>query len=137
MEERGFSRAQGPTGVMLAEHDEGRRHIEGMTAALALVHTDQAKARRDFIAHARAYIPLLRQHILKEEHRLFPMANQVFTEGDQRDLLSSFDVIENADDHADIHATYLRLADELADCYDVPHMHALNLGMVCGCGHGT
>lgn len=33
LEEKGFSREQGPTGVMLHEHEEGRRHVRGMAEA--------------------------------------------------------------------------------------------------------
>ena len=35
MEAKGFPRHGGPTGVMLHEHEEGRRHVKAMRSALA------------------------------------------------------------------------------------------------------
>lgn len=135
MEARGFPRVCGPTGVMLAEHEQGRHAIQGMAQAVALADFNPHQARADFVRHARAYLPLLRQHILKEENRLFPMANQVFSESDQDELANAFEEVENAEEHAGIHAKYLQLADELAERYGVPHGQATGLSAACSCGH--
>jgi hemerythrin-like domain-containing protein len=60
----------GPIGVMLAEHEEGRR----LLAALA----DPDPRRR--AETARRYAALLRAHIDKENSVLFPMAEAVLDE---------------------------------------------------------
>src|SRR5262245_15379028 len=68
LEARGFSRERGPTGVMLHEHEEGRRLTDAIAAA---VERDEPG---EFARHARAYVRLLRDHIGKEDNCLFPMA---------------------------------------------------------------
>lgn len=60
----------GPIGVMLAEHEEGRR----LLAAMA----DPDPGRRAAIA--RQYAALLRAHIDKENSVLFPLAESVIDE---------------------------------------------------------
>jgi hemerythrin-like domain-containing protein len=126
METKGFPRDGGPTGVMLHEHEEGRHHIQGMRAAVA------NGAVREFAEHARAYVELLRQHILKEDQRLFPMANQVFSSADQASLVESFARVEDKDVEEGAHEKYLDIADLLAERFQVPR--ASRTG--CGCGHG-
>lgn len=76
MNQCGFPREHGPLSVMLAEHEEGRRHVRvlvqiGQQAGPLLV--DEAKR---VVEHARAFIPLLLDHIRKEDSVLYPMALQ-------------------------------------------------------------
>src|SRR5262245_28312717 len=61
LESRGLAREGGPTGVMLHEHEEGRRLIAAMAAA---IERDSAK---EFAPPAQAYVRLLREHIQKED----------------------------------------------------------------------
>jgi hemerythrin-like domain-containing protein len=133
MEAKGFPRQGGPTGVMLFEHEEGRRHIRAMHAALAAAAAGQDEAVRDFARHAHAYIDLLRQHIFKEEHRLFPMADQVFSAQDQANLVERFAHVEHHDMHEGTHEKYLQLANTLAERFSVPRAES----PPCGCGHAT
>lgn len=130
MEAKGFPRQGGPTGVMLHEHEEGRQHIRAMREALAAA--GQESALREFARHAHGYVDLLRQHIFKEDQRLFPMANQVFSAEDQARLLDRFAHVENHEMHEGTHEKYLELADELAKRFHVPG----GSGAACGCGHG-
>jgi hemerythrin-like domain-containing protein len=90
MEERGFSREQGPTGVMLREHDAGRYHVHGMSKAVGRVTSGDTAATDAFIEHARGFAALLRQHILKEDQCLFPMADRALSAADQDALSQSF-----------------------------------------------
>src|SRR5262249_31073646 len=88
-----------------------------------------------FVMHARAYVALLREHIAKEDHCLFPMAEQALSEEDQRDLLESFSTLEHDDMGPDAHEKYLRLANELAERWGVPQAEA-ETGQTCvACGH--
>jgi hemerythrin-like domain-containing protein len=138
LEARGFPREGGPTGVMLHEHDLGRRHIAAMTDALPAAETGDARAVGEFARHALAYVQLLREHIWKEDHRLFPMADQVLTEEAQRSLLQSFADVESHDMGAGTHEQYQQLADELADRFSVPRAYATpGCGPhACGCPKG-
>ncbi len=119
LEEKGFSREQGPTGVMLHEHDEGRRHVRGMAAAVSKVESGNAEATSDFVAHARAYVQLLREHIQKEDHCLFQMTDQALSEQDQLNLLESFANVEHDDMGPGTHEKYLEIATSLGNRYGI------------------
>jgi hemerythrin-like domain-containing protein len=112
LEARGLHQ-DGPTGVMRHEHEEGRRLIAAMTRA--------AKRQEPgaFGWHARAYIELLRAHIRKEDHCLFPMAAGILSDSDAEWLAQRFEHVEHADMGEDTHEHYLELANDLADRLDV------------------
>ncbi len=137
MEAKGFPRNGGPIGVMLHEHELGRGHIRGMDAAIAAAAAGDAQARRKFIHHAQAYVDLLRQHIGKEEHVLFRLADGAMTTEDQTALLAAFARVEAEEMGAGTHEKFLALADQLADRYGVPHalVAAGGTSKRCGCGH--
>ena len=139
LEAKGFSRQQGPTGVMLHEHDQGRRHLRAMAGAVAGAAGGDREAVGRFVAQARGYAQLLREHIRKEDECLFPMAEVALTEEDRQALLASFARVENEEMHAETHEEYLRLADELADRLGVLRAFpepATRRGC-CACGHGA
>ena len=112
---KGLPREVGPVAVMLAEHDQGRAGIVGMRAALA--EGDAGLAA--FVAHARAYVRLLRDHIAKENGVLFPMADGMLSSADQRELLHAFDTVEHDDLGPGAHEKYLALAKELGERLEV------------------
>lgn len=74
MTARGFPSQGGPLVVMLEEHREGRSCVQAMNEALGGSAPD-AGAR--FAAVAERYVDLLRSHIEKENHILFPMADSL------------------------------------------------------------
>jgi hemerythrin-like domain-containing protein len=139
LETKGFSRQRGPTGVMLREHDQGRRHLRAMAEAVAGAAGGDRQAVRQFVTHARAYVQLLRAHIQKEDGCLFPMADVALTDEDRQDLLASFARVENEEMHAQTHEKYLRLANELADRLGVPRAfpEPETPRGCCSCGHGA
>lgn len=108
LEARGFSRERGPTGVMLHEHELGRQAIRAMLTAL------DAGRPADFARPARDYARLLQDHIAKEDHCLFAMADQVLTPHDQEELQTAFAAVEHQDLPAGAHEHYVRLAQDLA-----------------------
>jgi len=120
MEAKGFPRDGGPTGVMLYEHDQGRAFIRAMAAATESAAAGDAEAINRFVAAAQGYVALLRQHIEKEDHCLFAMADRAFTAEDQQRLLEAFERVEREHIGAGTHEKYLRAADELAKRYGVP-----------------
>jgi hemerythrin-like domain-containing protein len=56
----------------------------------------------------------MRTHIQKEDRVVYPMADQIFSKADQRELARAFDRIEKQTMGADTHAKYQRLAHDLA-----------------------
>ena len=67
----------GPINVMLAEHEMARTYTRGLLAAAESLAQGDQNARQEGVHFARSYATLLRQHILKEDRILFPMANQI------------------------------------------------------------
>jgi hemerythrin-like domain-containing protein len=137
MERKGFPRDGGPTGVMLHEHALGREQIAGMAAAVDDASVGKPDAVERFAKHARSYVELLRQHIFKEDHVLFVMADRALNSVEQEALLHAFDSVEHHDMGPGAHEKFLALADELADRFQVLRS-ATSAGTlpVCGsCGH--
>jgi hemerythrin-like domain-containing protein len=135
LESRGFPREGGPTGVMLHEHEEGRLHVRAMEEAIESAAAGDREAVFRFSDHARSYARLLREHIFKEDNRLFPMANDAFGGGDQDALLASFGKVEHQEMGEGTHEKYLRLADELAERFHVPKASAAGEHACGTCGH--
>jgi len=90
LKQRGIPEQGGPIGVMLHEHVLGRDCVGRMRAASQVQPFDARK----FAEAARQYIPLLRQHIFKENNVLFRMAEQVMSEADDADVTSRFLQVE-------------------------------------------
>jgi hemerythrin-like domain-containing protein len=116
LEERGVPR-DGPIGVMLQEHEQGRGHIRAMVQASADA-AGNAESLGLFAKHAAEYIELLRQHIQKEDNVLFRMAEQVLTEDDDRRLVEGFEAIEREEIGEGVHEKYHQWAHELAEHAD-------------------
>ena len=112
MTERGFPAQSGPIAVMLSEHEAGRAYIRGMADGVAKLGTDPAAAGR-IVENARGYIDLLRAHIGKENHVLFPMADRAFTPEDQARLAKEFERFEAEETGAGVHGAMLALLKEL------------------------
>lgn len=136
IEARGLPRNQGPTGVMLHEHEQGREAIRSMAASIDGAAGGDSGAVDRFVRSARGYVELLRQHIEKEDHCLFPMADDALTDADQKDLGEAFESVETEHLGAGTHERYLALADELAEAYGVPRAAQTHGAGGCGCGHG-
>ena len=94
LEAKGFPREGGPTGVMLREHELGRAHVRAMDENIQPAADGETAALGRFLEHADAYVSLLREHIYKEDHVLFPLADRTLDESDQRALLAAFGKVE-------------------------------------------
>ena len=148
LEARGLPREGGPTGVMLGEHDLGRELLARMVAALdgksdenyvvgwQLSETPIGEAWvAGFDVPARAYVRLMRDHIRKEDERLFQMADRLLGADDDDALVRAFDAAEHADMGAGTHEHYLELAGRLSDQFGVPRSNTVG---TCGCSrHGS
>jgi hemerythrin-like domain-containing protein len=117
MEARGFAGEYGPIDRMLYEHMLGRQYLDALARATEAVATENQEAVERFAYQARDYSYWLRGHIVKEDHRLFPLANQALTEEDQIVLLRAF---RRAEAQEIDQEKYLQIADELADRFHVP-----------------
>ena len=125
MEAKGFSRESGPTGVMRAEHEQGRACVRQMREAIA------TGAVQPFAAAGRRYSELLRQHIQKEDHCLFGMADNAFSAAEQAALLAKFEKVEAEEMGAGTHEKFLGIAEALAKKFGV----AMQTGREHACCH--
>jgi hemerythrin-like domain-containing protein len=137
LEARGLPRHGGPTGVMLDEHELGRKLLRAMAAAVERAEAGEPEQVERFSRYALDYVGLLRDHILKEDLRLFVIAEHALTNHDQEALLRSFQAVEEGDLGEGTHEKYVALANKLADRFHVPRavMEAAAGPGGCACGH--
>ncbi len=110
---RGMPKEGGPVGVMLMEHDEGRRLIRELDAAVGRLAGGDREAAADVGEAVREYVALLRGHIDKENGVLFPMADRLLTAEQQQALSDSFERIEREQAGPEVHARYHRIIEDL------------------------
>src|SRR5512143_3650038 len=94
MEKAGIPRERGPIGVMLAENVEGRAFVAAMAGAIPAIRAGDRSAAAAFARAARGYGALLTQHIHKEDHVLYPMADARLTAQQQDALEACFADVE-------------------------------------------
>lgn len=135
MHAKGFPEQQGPVAVMKIEHEQGRALIGGMDQAIEGAAAGEVVARDSYLKNARGYLHMLREHIQKEDHCLFPMADQAFGEEEQRKLAEEFDRVERDEIGAGVRESYVELANELADRYGVAKDRIPPGASHAGCGH--
>ena len=113
MADKGLPVQGGPIGVMLREHELGRQYTRGMRSAAEQWQAGDASARQKVVENALGYVALLRQHIVKEDSILFPMADRVIPPVEQPAVLDGFEHVEHEETGEGIHEKYLALADKL------------------------
>jgi hemerythrin-like domain-containing protein len=136
LEAKGFPRDSGPTGVMLREHEQGRAHVRGMDENLAAAAAGDAAALKQFVDHARGYVALLREHIYKEDHILFQLADRALGDADQQALLAAFGRVEAEEMGQGTHEKFLKIAQDLAARYGVTAALPIVPSGQFHCGHG-
>jgi hemerythrin-like domain-containing protein len=120
MTARGFPADRGPIAVMLAEHGEGREHVQALAeigAGSGALSDDERTALAD---HALAYVPLLRAYIMKEDHVLYPMALQALPAEEMERLAAEFAAFEAEVVGPGRHAALHALAQSLGAAYPPP-----------------
>ncbi len=135
MVEVGFPQDQGPIAVMLADHAEGREHVAALRAIGEASGPLTAAERESFVEHAAAYVPMLRQHILKEDRVLYPMAVRAIPQADMARLADAFEDFERHVMGAGVHEGFHRLADSLIKAYGGAAAVEPAAHVGCGC-HG-
>ncbi len=120
MEAKGFQRHGGPTGVMLSEHEIGRKLVRAMIDSSKEAEEGNAEALALFSHQGTSFIDLLREHIEKEDHCLFTMGDQALSADEQKDLMAKFEKVQREDLGEDMHPKYVEVANKLADRLGVP-----------------
>lgn len=94
LEAAGVPRDQGPIGILLQEHEQGRRLVAGLRDAAKDFTSGDKAAGKTIEKTALDYVDLLGQHIEKEESVLFPMAADMLGADKQAELSEAFEKLE-------------------------------------------
>lgn len=122
LERHGLGGGCGPVAVMLREHELGRVYLNGLAVSVDAASTGDPRALTWFSRHARSYIKLLREHIHKEDHCLFPAAERHLGEEGERELLTADDQAESRESFQKIDQRYVTMARQLAERLGIPDL---------------
>lgn len=90
----GIPSENGPVGVMLYEHTQGRAYIQAIQDGAHNWEKDHDTSAEAIAGAMSSYIALMQNHILKEENILFVMANQRLAQQTQKEISEKFEQIE-------------------------------------------
>lgn len=113
LEARGMPRDSGPIAVMLHDHRMGREFVGRMAASLDGAGAGDAAAERQLVDAGRGYIDLMRAHIMKEDHVLFDMADQMVEPAACQRLCAAYDTVCESTFEGCSKAQLEALADEI------------------------
>ncbi len=113
MAQRGMPVQGGPIGVMLLEHEQGRRYARGIAEALPAYGEGDAKAAAALAANIAGYANLLLAHIQKEDQILYPLSDRVLSEADKQQVAAEFERVEREVAGPGEHEKHLALIAEL------------------------
>ncbi len=113
----GFSEESGPIAVMLAEHRQGRAYVGAMHAALTKHQSGEGTLLPGFVSNARNYANLLVDHIYKEDHILYPMAETRLSPQVMETLTLQFEAANRDQIGLQNIQDYLNIAKQLAEIY--------------------
>lgn len=116
-EQRSANGGCGPVGVMLMEHKQGREYVQGMVDQIAVYEKGDEGALNQVFQNMLGYADLLKNHIFKENNILFRMADNAFSEEDQKILLDEFDKIEKDAHPGDKAEDFIEAIKELSNNY--------------------
>ena len=107
----------GPIGVMLSEHGQGRKYIQGMADSLPGLRRGTPEAAKLFKENANGYISLLTQHISKENDVLFMTGDKVLSTQENETLLEAFEKLEVERIGVGKHEEFHKLLHKLQEIY--------------------
>ncbi len=110
--QHGMPKEGGPVGVMLEEHEQGRALVRRIQAAADKFAAGDVNAKPALVASTLDYVKLLREHIDKENGVLFPMADNLLSEGEQGKLREAFEQIEANEMGPGVHERYHAMIGE-------------------------
>jgi len=117
LEAAGVEREGGPIGVMLKEHEQGRRLVGQLKQFVSNHRSGDRQAADGIQQTVKAYVDLLTQHIAKEDTVLFPMADARLDAKQDAALFKEFERLERERIGAGKHEAFHALLDELQQTY--------------------
>jgi len=117
LEAAGVPRDGGPIGVMLNEHEQGRKLVARLKDAVTSYTSGNKTAAVSVQLTANEYVALLTQHIAKENTVLFPMADAKLDSNKDTELFEAFEQLERERIGVGKHEEFHALLDQLRDAY--------------------
>jgi hemerythrin-like domain-containing protein len=90
----GMPRENSPVAAMLMAHDQGRAFVRGMEEAARKALAGEGGQEGAASENARGYAALLRDHIDKEDHILYPLAERILPEAVRPRMLADYAAAE-------------------------------------------
>lgn len=112
IEAAGIPKQGGPVGVMLEEHDEGRKGVQKLAQGLEKYQAGDKSAAYQIVRGARDYAYVLRNHIPKEDDILYPMADEVVSPQAHSQILEQFAAVDR-ERMGDKRPYFLKMVDDL------------------------
>jgi PAS domain S-box-containing protein len=106
LEQRGIPRTGGPIQVMITEHQKEREFLGKIRR-----NADEEKWQ-PVSSVSNQFAELVKDHVWKEDDKLYPMGKKVLDESGASKLVAGFEVIER-DLGKGVHEKYLQLAEKL------------------------
>ncbi|MDX9787650.1 MAG: hemerythrin domain-containing protein [Desulfobacterales bacterium] len=117
LEVAGVPREGGPIGVMLSEHEQGRKLVARLKDAV-IENKSRDKANAANVQRIiNEYVALLTQHIAKENTVLFPMADAKLDAKKDTELFEAFEQLERERIGVGKHDEFHALLDRLQNTY--------------------
>jgi hemerythrin-like domain-containing protein len=117
LEAVGIPRDGGPIGVMLSEHEQGRKLVSRLKGAIRTYTSEDKTAAVDIQQISNEYVALLTQHIEKENTILFPMADGKLNSNKDTELFEAFEQLERERIGLGKHDEFHALLDQLQDTF--------------------
>ncbi|NJC88925.1 MAG: cation-binding protein [Desulfuromonas sp.] len=86
----GMPAKQSPIEAMQIEHEQGRAHVRALEIAARQALAGAVGEIPVLAAHAKGYAQLLRSHIDKEDHILYPLAERILPQEVRADMLTAY-----------------------------------------------
>ena len=131
LEKQGLPADTGPIRVMIKEHDLGRKCVR------AIASIGEGKGPLTSEEHARLreaileFVPLLRNHMQKEDGLLFPMAERFLSQEAKNRLSKDFDEFDKEQEEEVISRKMHNLAESLVNRYTVKRKNTPARGFTC------
>jgi hemerythrin-like domain-containing protein len=117
MARNGFPPEQGPVGMMVFEHEEMRKLVSELRALAEQGAAWSSSDRERLTESAMSYTAMLREHIMKENEMLYPMAMEHLPPPVQDQIDDECAALDDRRASAGTDATLEKLAAELVATY--------------------
>ena len=117
LEVEGMPREGGPIGVILSEHEQGRKLVARLKDAVIDYKSEDNANASSVQLIINEYVTLLTQHIAKENTVLFPMANSKLDSNKDTELFEAFEQLERERIGVGKHDEFHALLDQLQNTY--------------------